>query len=101
MQNLQEPYPLGLYGKSLIWRVGTQFSWLESYTVTANSLPLAPVSEFSSRAEKANPKRKSALSYRADSGLPEGVRSKLRSVLRKASSAPQLKRLPRKRTKRQ
>jgi hypothetical protein len=39
MQNLQEPYPLGLYGKSLIWRVGTWFSWLESHTVTANSLP--------------------------------------------------------------
>jgi hypothetical protein len=29
MQNLQQPYPLGLYGKSLVWRVGTHFSWLE------------------------------------------------------------------------
>jgi hypothetical protein len=39
MQNLQEPYPLGHYGKSLIWRVGTQFRWLESHTVTTNYLP--------------------------------------------------------------
>src|SRR5258706_270581 len=39
MQNLQQPYPLKLYGKSLVWRVGAHFSWLESYTVTANSLP--------------------------------------------------------------
>jgi hypothetical protein len=36
MQYLQLPYPLALYGKSLIRRVGTYFTWLESHTVTAH-----------------------------------------------------------------
>jgi len=55
IQNLQQPHSIGLYGKSLIPRLGTKFSWLERCPVTKCPAPVCFYSTASTFGAKPRP----------------------------------------------